>query len=83
MKVYDNILKTIGNTPLVRLRKIEKEYNIKSKLYAKLESFNPSFSVKTRPAYYMFFDLTMKNLINIISIVGIGKILYGWFMFNF
>ena len=64
MKVYDNILKTIGNTPLVRLRKIEKEYNIKSKLYAKLESFNPSFSVKTRPAYYMFFDLTMKNLIN-------------------
>ncbi|MBI9010036.1 MAG: cysteine synthase A [Tenericutes bacterium] len=64
MRVYDNILKTIGNTPLVRLKKIEKEYNLKSKLYAKLESFNPSLSVKVRPAYYMFFDLMMKNLID-------------------
>jgi cysteine synthase A len=64
MRIYDNILKTIGKTPLVRLEKIEKEYNLKSKLYAKLESFNPSFSVKTRPAYYMFYDLIMKNLIN-------------------
>lgn len=64
MKVYNNILETIGNTPLVRLEKIEKQYNLKSKLYAKLESFNPSFSVKTRPAYYMFKDLIDREIIN-------------------
>lgn len=64
MKAYNNILETIGNTPLVRLKKVEEKYNLKSKLYAKLESFNPSFSVKTRPAFYMFKDLMEKNIIN-------------------
>lgn len=64
MKVYNNILETIGNTPLVRLEKVERKYNLKSKLYAKLESFNPSFSVKTRPAFFMFKDLKEKNIIN-------------------
>lgn len=52
-KVYNNILETIGHTPLVRLEKVEQKYGLASKLYAKLESFNPSHSVKVRPAYYM------------------------------
>lgn len=64
MRVYKNILDTIGRTPLVRLEKIEKEYNLNTRLYAKLESFNPSFSVKVRPAYYMFYDLIMRGLID-------------------
>ncbi len=64
MKVYNSILETIGNTPLVRLHKIEQKYQLKSRLYAKLESFNPSNSVKTRPAYYMFKDLQTRNLMD-------------------
>lgn len=64
MKVYQNILETIGNTPLVRLKKIEEEFNLNTRLYAKLEGFNPTNSVKVRPAYYMFYDLMMKNKID-------------------
>ncbi len=40
----------IGNTPLVRLEEIEKEFSLKSKLYAKVESANLTGSVKDRPA---------------------------------
>lgn len=52
MKV-ENILETIGQTPLVHLNQIEKLFNLKGKLYAKVESFNPGGSVKDRPAYNM------------------------------
>jgi len=44
--VYDNILQTIGNTPLVRINKLNP--NKKVKLYVKLEKFNPGGSVKDR-----------------------------------
>lgn len=57
MSLHQNILETIGETPLVRLQKIENAYDVKNELYAKLESFNPSGSVKTRPAYYMLKEL--------------------------
>ena len=64
MKVYENILETIGQTPLVRLHKVEEACNLKSRLYAKLESFNPTNSVKTRPAYYMIKGLYEQGLMN-------------------
>lgn len=44
--MYSNILETIGNTPLVRINKINSNPN--ALLYAKLESFNPTGSVKDR-----------------------------------
>ena len=46
MKVYNNIIETIGTTPLVKLNRISK--GIKPNLYAKLEYFNPGGSVKDR-----------------------------------
>jgi cysteine synthase A len=46
MKIYDNITKTIGNTPLVRLNRVTKGLN--SIVLAKVESFNPMSSVKDR-----------------------------------
>lgn len=46
LKVFDSILDTIGNTPLVRLNYITK--GIKSPIYAKVEFFNPGGSVKDR-----------------------------------
>lgn len=64
MKVYQNILETIGNTPLVRLQKVENEFNLKTQIYAKLESFNPTNSVKVRPAYFMLKDLMEKDLMD-------------------
>lgn len=64
MALYNNILETIGNTPLVRLNKIEELYKIQNKLYAKLESFNPANNVKMRPAYYMIKDLYERGVID-------------------
>lgn len=50
-KRYKNILEVIGNTPLVRLNDIAK--NLKPRVYAKLESFNPGDSIKDRIAKYI------------------------------
>ena len=52
MKVYDWILDTIGNTPLVELHNLEKIW-FKSKIYAKVEFLNPGGSVKDRVANMM------------------------------
>jgi len=47
-RIYDSIIETIGDTPLVRLDKIAKEKGVKANLLAKLEFFNPIGSVKDR-----------------------------------
>lgn len=56
-RIYDSITDTIGNTPLVRLRKIEKERGLKANLLAKLEFFNPLASVKDRIGEHMISKL--------------------------
>ena len=63
MAVYTSIEQTIGNTPLVRLTKIEKELGLQSALYAKLESFNPSGSVKDRIALSMIEEAEEKGVL--------------------
>ncbi|SNY90412.1 cysteine synthase A [Cohaesibacter sp. ES.047] len=47
-RIYDSIIDTIGNTPLVRFDKVAKEYGVKANLMGKLEFFNPLASVKDR-----------------------------------
>ena len=54
MKVANNILETIGNTPLVRLNNIAKE--VSATVLAKVEFFNPGNSVKDRMALKMVED---------------------------
>ncbi len=61
MKISNNILETIGNTPMVKLNKITNE--IKAKVYAKLEFFNPGASVKDRMALKMVEDAEKKGLL--------------------
>ena len=53
MKVYERIVDTIGNTPVVELKNIEKKFNLKARIIAKVESFNPGGSVKDRIAKAM------------------------------
>jgi cystathionine beta-synthase len=48
MRYYENILGLVGNTPLVRISKLNKEYGIKANMFAKMESLNPGYSVKDR-----------------------------------
>ena len=52
-RVYDNLLETIGNTPLVRIGKLAAEYGCHAEVLAKLEFFNPLGSVKDRIAVSM------------------------------
>jgi len=56
-RIYDSVTETIGNTPLVRLRKIEKQRGLKANLLAKLEFFNPLASVKDRIGEHMITTL--------------------------
>ena len=64
MKVYSKIIDTIGKTPLVELTNIEKKYNLKAKIIAKVESFNPGGSVKDRIAKAMIEKAEKEGLIN-------------------
>ena len=47
-RVYESILETIGNTPLIRLAKLEAETGCRGRLLGKCEFFNPLSSVKDR-----------------------------------
>ena len=64
MKIYGKIIDTIGGTPLVELKNLEKEYNLKARLIAKVESFNPCGSVKDRIAKAMIEEAEKQGLIN-------------------
>ena len=64
MRVYQKITDTIGHTPLVELKNIEEKYNLKARIIAKVESFNPAGSVKDRIAKAMIEDAEQKGLIN-------------------
>ena len=61
-KVYNNIIETIGNTPLVRLNRITE--NIEPNVYVKIEAFNPGASVKDRICMSMIEKAEKENLIN-------------------
>lgn len=61
MKIYNNILETIGNTPLVKLNALTKE--VKATVLAKIETTNPGNSVKDRMAIKMIEDAEAAGLI--------------------
>ncbi len=69
MKISKTITELIGNTPLVELSNFEKEYNITSKVIAKLEYFNPAGSSKDRVALAMIDDAEKKGLLNSNSVI--------------
>lgn len=61
MDIKQNILETIGNTPMVRLNKIAED--IPGTILAKVEYFNPGHSVKDRMAVKMVEDAERKGLL--------------------
>lgn len=62
-KIYTSADQLIGNTPLLELTRIEKANDLKAKIYAKLEYFNPAGSVKDRIAKAMLDDAEAKGLL--------------------
>ena len=65
MNYAENILQTIGDTPLVKLNKITSE--IESLVLAKVESFNPGHSTKDRMALKMIEDAEKKGIFKVLD----------------
>jgi len=67
MKIYDDITKTVGRTPLVRLNRIAE--GTKGQVVVKLESFNPLSSVKDRIGVAMIEDAERRGLLREGSVI--------------
>lgn len=61
MKYYENILETIGSTPMIKLNKVSS--GVKPLILAKMEPFNPGGSVKDRPAKRMIEEAEKAGLL--------------------
>lgn len=67
--IYTNITQTIGHTPLVEFTKLEKQNDLKAKVVAKLELFNPAGSVKDRIAKGMIEAAEAQGLLKPGSVI--------------
>ena len=68
-KVYKSVTELIGKTPLVELTNLEKEYNLKARLLAKVEFLNPTGSVKDRAALELVEDAERKGILTANSVI--------------
>ena len=68
-KIYTSADQLIGKTPLLELTHIEKAHDLKAKILAKLEYFNPAGSVKDRIAKAMIDDAEQKGLLREGSVI--------------
>ena len=57
---FDNILQTIGNTPIVRINRMAPEHVT---MFVKVEAFNPMASVKDRLAYAIILDAERRGVL--------------------
>ena len=63
MKMYEDVSKTIGNTPMVNLSRITKVFGVEGNIFAKLEYLNPGFSKKDRVALQMIVEAEEAGLL--------------------
>lgn len=68
-KIYSSADQLIGGTPLLELKKIESALNLKAKVLAKLEYFNPAGSVKDRIAKAMIDDAEQSGTLQPDSVI--------------
>ena len=62
-KIAHQLTDLVGNTPLLELANYDKQHDLKAKIVAKLEYFNPAGSVKDRVALSMVEDAESKGLL--------------------
>ncbi len=62
-RIYQSIDELVGNTPMLRLSRLEKQHGANACVFAKLECFNPAGSVKDRVALEMILDAEEKGLL--------------------
>ncbi|GAB1716148.1 MAG: cysteine synthase [Nitrobacter sp.] len=63
-RVFDSIVETIGDTPIVRLRRLPQQHGASATILAKLEYFNPAASVKDRIGAAMIIAMEKAGKIN-------------------
>src|SRR3954449_9250626 len=63
-RVFDSIVEAIGDTPIVRLRRLPQQHGVKATILAKLEYFNPAASVKDRIGAAMVIAMEKAGVIN-------------------
>jgi len=68
-KIYKSLTELIGKTPLLELTNYEKKHDLKAKVVAKLEYFNPAGSVKDRIAKAMIDDAEQRGLLKPDSVI--------------
>ena len=59
--LYKSSLELIGNTPLLELKRLKEKYKLKANIYAKLESYNLTGSIKDRASLKMISSLEEEN----------------------
>ena len=64
-KAYNNILELIGNTPLIKLNTLTKDFQ--GSYFTKYEGFNPGHSNKDRIALHIINQAEKKGLLNTVS----------------
>lgn len=60
-KICDSILETVGETPLVRLSRLEEKEGLEARILAKVEAFNPAGSAKDRIALNMIREAELSG----------------------
>ena len=68
-KIYTSADQLIGKTPILELTHLEKKYDLKAKILAKLEYFNPAGSVKDRIAKAMIDDAEQSGKLKASSVI--------------
>lgn len=63
MRVYQNLIELVGNTPILRLNNVEKTNNLTGEIYVKLEKYNPAGSVKDRAALEIIEDAERRGIL--------------------
>ncbi len=63
-KIYNSVTEMVGHTPLLKLNKLAKKYQVKANLLAKCEFYNPLFSVKDRIAVSMLNKAEKSGKVN-------------------
>src|SRR4030081_2094508 len=63
-RIFDSIVDAIGDTPIVRLRKLPQAHGIRATILAKLEYFSPAASVKDRIGAAMILAMEQAGVIN-------------------
>ena len=68
-RIYTSVDQLIGKTPLLELTHLEKKFQLKAKIFAKLEYFNPAGSVKDRVAKAMLDDAEAAGVLTEDSVI--------------